>query len=137
MPVSIPNPRAQKRARIEIIPLIDIIFFLLATFVMVSMSMVKNEGISIRLPIAASGQAIDRSKSLVITVNQNGDYYLNKEKLYLEELINKLSVLKKKDPELKLLLNGDAKVYFESIIKVLDATRKIGLTQIAIQTTKQ
>jgi biopolymer transport protein ExbD len=52
----IPSPRGQKRARIEIIPLIDIMFFLLATFVMVSLSMVKNQGIPVRLPSAATGQ---------------------------------------------------------------------------------
>lgn len=51
----IPSPRSNKRARIEIIPLIDIIFFLLATFVMVSLSMVQNRGIPVTLPAAATG----------------------------------------------------------------------------------
>ncbi len=51
----IPSPRSKKRARIEIIPLIDIIFFLLATFVMVSLSMVKNKAIPVNLPPASTG----------------------------------------------------------------------------------
>ena len=50
----IPAPAGRKKARIEIIPLIDVVFFLLATFVMVSLSMVKNEGISVNLPTAAT-----------------------------------------------------------------------------------
>ncbi len=54
--MNIPSPRPQKRARIEIIPLIDVIFFLLATFMMVSLSMVKNKGISVNLPVAAASQ---------------------------------------------------------------------------------
>ena len=51
---SIPSPRSSRRARIEIIPLIDIIFFLLATFVMVSLSMVKNRAIPVNLPVAST-----------------------------------------------------------------------------------
>ena len=50
------SPFLKKRARIEIIPLIDIIFFLLATFVMVSLSMVKNHGINVALPTASTSQ---------------------------------------------------------------------------------
>ena len=56
----IPSPTVARRARIEIIPLIDIMFFLLATFVMVSLSMVKNQGIPIRLPVATTSAPQDR-----------------------------------------------------------------------------
>ena len=52
---TIPSPRSTRRARIEIIPLIDIIFFLLATFVMVSLSMIQNRGIPVQLPAATTG----------------------------------------------------------------------------------
>ncbi len=54
--MKIPSPRAARKARIEIIPLIDIIFFLLATFVMMSLSMIKNRGIPVNLPVASSGR---------------------------------------------------------------------------------
>lgn len=74
----IPSPRSNKRARIEIIPLIDIIFFLLATFVMVSLSMVKNRAIPVHLPVAASGSAQDRSEFAAITITANGDVFFNK-----------------------------------------------------------
>jgi biopolymer transport protein ExbD len=74
----IPSPRGQKRARIEIIPLIDIMFFLLATFVMVSLSMVKNQGIPVRLPSAATGQPQERKDAATITVSATGQLYLDK-----------------------------------------------------------
>jgi biopolymer transport protein ExbD len=57
--VDIPSPRAKRRARIEI-PLIDIMFFLLATFVMVSLSMIRNQGINVNLPVAATSAPQDR-----------------------------------------------------------------------------
>ena len=63
--IHIALPPARRKARIEIIPLIDVIFFLLATFVLVSMSMVKNQGVPIRLPVAATGMALDRSPELI------------------------------------------------------------------------
>jgi len=53
-------PSVRRRARIEIIPLIDIIFFLLATFVMVSTSMIKNLGITVQLPVASTSAPQDR-----------------------------------------------------------------------------
>lgn len=49
----LPLPNIRRRPRIEIIPLIDIIFFLLATFVMVSLSMVRNQGLNVNLPRAS------------------------------------------------------------------------------------
>jgi biopolymer transport protein ExbD len=58
--VDIPSPRAKRRAHIEIIPLIYIMFFLLATFVMVSLSMIRNQGINVNLPVAATSAPQDR-----------------------------------------------------------------------------
>jgi biopolymer transport protein ExbD len=57
--VDIPSPRAKRRARTEI-PLIDIMFFLLGTFVMVSLSMIRNQGINVNLPVAATSAPQDR-----------------------------------------------------------------------------
>ena len=58
----------RKKARIQIIPLIDIMFFLLATFVMVSTSMIKNKGISVNLPVAETGQKEARKNYASLSV---------------------------------------------------------------------
>ena len=77
----IPSPYAKRRARIEIIPLIDIVFFLLATFVMVSLSMVKNKGIDVNLPSATtSAQQVKNNQYTAITVTEKGEIYFNKDK---------------------------------------------------------
>ncbi len=67
----IPSSRPKKHARIEIVPLIDIMFFLLATFVMVSLSMVKNRGIAVVLPQAASGTPEDRKDHVSISARNH------------------------------------------------------------------
>ncbi len=127
---------AKRRARIEIIPLIDIIFFLLATFVMVSFSMIKNQGISVRLPSAATGTALERDPdvSATVTVKENGDLYLNKEKTGPAELLEKLRALKAGNPEQKVFVNGDELSYYGDVVAVLDKIRKAGIEKVSIQT---
>jgi hypothetical protein len=66
--MNVPSPRSGKKARIEIIPLIDIVFFLLATFVMVSMAMIKNQGVSVNLPVASTSAPQERKEYTAITV---------------------------------------------------------------------
>ena len=132
--MKIPLPQSRRKARIEIIPLIDVIFFLLATFLMISLSMIKNQGINVNLPTARTSASEDRSKSVTITVTESGDVYLDKEKVAFSVLPQELKELKGQDPNLKVFINGDAKAYFESAIKVLDEVRGAGITKVAIQT---
>src|ERR1700758_4200129 len=105
----IPTPRSHKRARIEIIPLIDIMFFLLATFVMVSLSMVKNQGIPVNLPAAKSSSAQSRENSLVITISAAGEIFLNKQVVTLEELKESLKAALSVNPDPKVFISGDTK----------------------------
>src|SRR5829696_6099398 len=83
-----------KRARIEIIPLIDIIFFLLATFVIVSLSMIKNQGIPVRLPTAATAAPQERKSAVTISVSETGQLFLDKEELTQPQLAERLRALK-------------------------------------------
>lgn len=122
----------RKRARIEIIPLIDIMFFLLATFVIVSMSMTKNKGISLNLPRAASGAAQERSEQeIVLSVSEEGETFWNKERLGGDEIRARLTEL---PPETPIFLRGDQHTHFHHIVTLLDLTRKSGVTKVAIET---
>jgi biopolymer transport protein ExbD len=132
--MNIPSPRAQKRARIEIIPLIDVIFFLLATFMIVSLSMVKNKGIPVNLPAAASSTAQDHANDTVITVSINGTLYFNKDEMKIEELPARLEKLKQEQPDPKVYVNGDEKAFFGAAVGVLDDLRQAGITKVAIDT---
>jgi len=130
----IPSPRSQKRARIEIIPLIDIMFFLLATFVMVSLSMVKNHGIPVRLPAASTSQAEERKDATTVSVSATGQLYLDKDEVTLDELATRLGALKTANAELRVFINGDEDARLGLAIEVLDATRKLGITKVAFET---
>jgi biopolymer transport protein ExbD len=132
----IASPRPKRRARIEIIPLIDIMFFLLATFLMVSLSMIRNQGISVNLPIASTSAAQDREEYASITVTEKGEYFWNKQPANLAAVIDHLRQLKQSQTDPKVFINGDAKAHFEDIVSVLDEARKIGITKVAIETQK-
>ena len=132
--MEIPSPRSNKRARIEVIPLIDIIFFLLATFVMVSMSMVKNNGITVNLPAASTSAAQERGEKVSITVTENGEIYWNKETETLAGLPLRLEQLKAATQDPRVFLNGDQDARFGEAVAVLDAVRAAGIVKIAIET---
>ncbi len=135
--IKIPAARPPRKARIEIIPLIDIVFFLLATFVMVSMSMVKNHGMQVRLPAASTGASQDRSGAAVISVSDQGEVYFNKELLKPENLQGRLLNFKSSHSDPKIFIQGDESAQFGKIVTVLDEARKAGIVKTAIQTTKK
>lgn len=131
----IPSPRSQRRARIEIIPLIDIVFFLLATFVMVSLSMVKNQGVPVELPKASTGsKQVSDSNYTAISVTSKGDIFFNKAKVSAGELKARLKELKARQSDPIILLNGDEKAYLGKAIFILDEARKLGIKKVALET---
>ena len=132
--MKIPPLSTRRKARIEIIPLIDVIFFLLATFVMVSLSMVKNQGIRVNLPSAATGASQEREAAVTITITKTGDIYLNQVKLALDLLAQRLKQLKIENPDVRVFINGDKEAYFGNAIQILDEVRFSGITKVAIQT---
>ncbi|MBK8178338.1 MAG: biopolymer transporter ExbD [Planctomycetes bacterium] len=132
---------ARKRARIEIIPLIDIIFFLLATFIMVSLSMTKNEGVQVHLPTASTaaklGDQQEMEKAVTLSVNEKGEVFYNKEKIAIGQLPMRLSTYKTQAKEPKVLINSDGAADFKNVVAVLDEVRRAGITRVGINTEKK
>ena len=130
----IPSPHSKRRARIEIIPLIDIIFFLLATFVMVSLSMVKNRGIHVNLPSASTGTPQEPGDFATISINAAGGLFFNKQAVTPAQLGDDLKQLLASDADPRVFINGDTKAEFGAAIAVLDQVRGLGITKVAIET---
>lgn len=131
----IPSPQSKRRARIEIIPLIDIVFFLLATFVMVSLSMVRSHGVHVNLPATNTGsQQVKDNQYTAISVTSSGDIYFNKEKISLSELAARIEGLKKSNRDPLIVLNGDIKAQYGTVVTVLDKIRKFGIKKVALET---
>lgn len=124
----------KKKARIEIIPLIDVIFFLLATFVLFTLSLNKSGGVSgINLPVAESGDPRDPA-GITISVTEAGTLAWNKDFISLAEFIDRLKAYKIAEPDGRILINGDEGALFNAALYVFDEARKTGFQKVFIET---
>lgn len=125
----------RKKARIEIIPLIDVIFFLLATFVLFTLSLNKSNGVAgINLPMSDSGENRDPAGTVTISVTEAGTIAWNKDYISLAEFIDRLRAYKAAEPEGRILINGDEGAFFNAALYVFDEARKTGFQKIFIET---
>jgi len=124
-----------KKARIEIIPLIDVIFFLLATFILFTLSLNKSGGVpGILQPTAESGTTRPSSNTVTISVTEAGTIAWNKDFVSLAEFIERLKAYKISEPDGKILINGDENALFNAALYVFDEARKAGFQKIFIET---
>jgi biopolymer transport protein ExbD len=127
------SPIPHKKARIEIIPLIDIMFFLLASFMMVSLSQVHMKGIKVLLPTGQSGETLSKRDYISVSVDSNGNPYFDKEEMTYEKLTSTLQRVHQENPEAKVFVRGDANSVHANIIHVLDILRSVGFYKIAFE----
>ena len=128
------GPGGVKKARIEIIPLIDVIFFLLATFVLFTLSLNKSNGISVKLPTAGTSEPRDPNGTVTISVTDEGSVAWNKDIITLDEFTQRLLQYKREQPEGRILINGDERAFFAQAIYVVDEARKAGFSRVFIET---
>jgi biopolymer transport protein ExbD len=128
------GPGGKKRARIEIIPLIDVIFFLLATFVLFTLSLNKSNGVSVQLPTAETSEGRDPNGTVTISVTDEGALAWNKDLITLDEFLQRLQQYKREEPEGRILINGDERAFFAQAIYVFDEARKAGFLKVYIET---
>ncbi|AHF90623.1 biopolymer transport protein [Opitutaceae bacterium TAV1] len=123
-----------KKARIEIIPLIDVIFFLLATFVLFTLSLNKSGGLNVALPMTETGEMRSADNAVTISITQEGTLAWDKEPVTLEEFIARLQAYKQVEPNPNVLINGDENALFTQARYVIDEVRKAGISRIKIET---
>jgi len=128
----LPTP-TKKKARIEIIPMIDTMFFLLVFFMIATLSMTLQHGMPVNLPEAES--ATDKVPEKVsITLTDKGNLYFNKDAISFSDLEPRLKNLLQMDGDVSVVINADEAVVHGRVIAVMDTVRKIGITNMAIAT---
>jgi biopolymer transport protein ExbD len=131
--MNVASPIPHKKARIEIIPLIDIMFFLLASFMMVSLSQVHMKGMKVNLPTGQSGETQSKRDYISLSVNKDGIYFFDKEEFAYEKLLPKLQQVFRENPDAKVFVRGDAETVHGNIIRLLDVLRAAGFYKIAFE----
>ena len=126
-----------KKARIEIIPLIDVIFFLLATFVLFTLSLNKSEGVQVNLPESVTGVPRDPDETVTISVTRSGTIaWWKEEPILLEDFISRVAELRIKNPDWRILINADQDAEFSRVVYVFDEVRKAGFRKVFVETTR-
>jgi biopolymer transport protein ExbD len=124
----------KKKARIEIIPLIDVIFFLLATFVLFTLSLKQIKSIPVQLPVATPIPAPPDDTMVTLQLSDLGTCYWNKEPIGIDEIGPKLEDYKNRNPNPRVLIAGDDRAKFGPVVMALDEVRKAGITQVSVET---
>lgn len=127
----ITSPLPQKKARLEIIPLIDIMFFLLASFMMVTLTMTKQHTIAVNLPAASATNTNLKPDNITLAVTATGQVMLEKKAVTLDELAVELKQRLSVNKDLPVYISGDATTPHGSMIAVLDYVRRCGVTKVA------
>ncbi|MBC8548413.1 MAG: biopolymer transporter ExbD [Candidatus Brocadiales bacterium] len=120
-----------KKARIEMIPLIDIIFLLLVFFIYTMLSMVVHRGFKVDLPQATTAE-IDRKDYISITVDKDNSILLDKAEILLENLSEEVKAKAVKGT--KIFINGDKEADLGVVINVLDTLRRDEIKEVYFET---
>ncbi len=128
--------RPQKRARIEIIPLIDCMFLLLVFFIYSMLSMTVHRGIQVNLPSAQTGQA-DKQNYISVSITEDERIFVNEREVSLTHLLDHLTGERNNDPDQPVFINADQAVRYQMIIDVLDSVRAAGLSRVSLATRRK
>ena len=125
--------RTTNKPKLMIIPMIDIIFFLLVFFMMSMLSMVVQKSVPINLPSSQTAK-VDIQKKVPITVTADGSIYVEQTKTTIDGMIKYLQIEQGKGTEMTVVLRGDKAVQYGRFVQVLDTLKKMNITKIAIAT---
>ena len=126
----------EKKPKIMIIPMIDIIFCLLVFFMMSMLTMVVQKSINLNLPQTASAQ-IDLQKTLPISVTSDGTIYVEHEKIPKDSFKKRMEIEKNRNPDISIVLRADEKSEHGDFVFVLDQLKSVGISKIGIATASK
>lgn len=125
--------RPIKRARIEIIPMIDVIFFLLVFFMVSSLAMTKINSMPVALPkTSSSPEAI--KQNIILTIKPDGSLFLNKTPVTLDNLGSTLAYEMHDNPQDVVVVNADRTANYGIVVQAMDKAREIGVRKFALAT---
>lgn len=133
--VQLRNLRTTNKPRLMIIPMIDIIFFLLVFFMMSMLSMVVQRSMPVDLPAASAG-AVDLQRKIPITVTADGKIYVEETATDLQGMMQRLQAEKAKGTDITVILRADKAAQYGAFVQVLDTLKTMDITKIAVATEK-
>jgi biopolymer transport protein ExbD len=133
--VKLSSPLGKRHSRIEIIPLIDVMFFLLASFMMVSLQMSKTQNKRVKLPPAFVARADFNAAMINIAVDREGGLWLEKKPVTMAALGLELTNRFRADTNLPVYVSADADATHGSLTPLYDLVRRVGVQKISFMVT--
>lgn len=125
--------RDNESPRLMIIPMIDIIFFLLVFFMMSMLSMVVQKSIPVTLPVTQSAK-LDVERKVPITVTADGHVYVEQEGMNMDVFVRRMQLEKARNEKVIIILRADKNASYGAVVTVLDTLKKVGLNNVSIAT---
>ncbi len=126
----------EERARIELIPMIDIMFFLLVVFIFISISLIKLNGVTLNLPKASPAAITQKPQVMNVSIRQDGTIYVDKVAVTMEGLqddLEKLQAQGLQDKE-QIIVSGDRDSKLQKLVDVMDLCNRLGFSKLSIRT---
>ena len=121
-----------RKPRIEIVPMIDIMLFLLVFFAMMTLKMIPTSGQLTKLPVSSTASAIPPPK-LLIEISSGGQYFVEGKTVTLSDIT---AIAKSRDPaKLVVTIAGGKDASLQDLMHVIDSVRGVGVTQIGLAAT--
>lgn len=124
-----------ERPRVEVIPMIDIMMFLLVFFVVISLNMIAGTGVEMILPGSKTTKEI-KSATVTVGVTKDNQIVIDGETISQDALTTKLTELKQDQP-ISVIIAGDKDVALQTLINVMDSVRGAGINSVGIAATAQ
>lgn len=126
------NFHTRKKVRIEMLPLIDIVFLLLVFFIYAMLSMAVHRGLSVLLPTSTSAK-IDKELIVSVTIKPDETIYVDKEQTSLNDLASLLKTKAETNRDIGILLFADRSLSYQKLFQVLDQIKAAGIHRISLQ----
>jgi biopolymer transport protein ExbD len=126
------NLQPAKKARIEMLPLIDIVFLLLVFFIYAMLSMAVHRGLPVTLPASSSAE-VDKDLTLSVTIKTNGTIFVDEEMVDLDDLAEILKEKTLLNKKLGILLFADRNLSYQKLFRVLDQIKLADVRRISLQ----
>lgn len=127
--------KLKKRTKIDIVPLIDVIFFLLVFFMLFTTFKTTPYGFDLKLP-KATAVVKTESVNIMVNISSNGEIYLKENAVTLEELKNHIKLKLTSDPGASVVIKADEKAPYKYLIQVMDAISQVGGTKFSLAAEK-
>lgn len=131
--MNIRSLRTTNKPKLMIIPMIDIIFFLLVFFMMSMLSMVVQKSMPVNLP-TATASSVDLQRKIPITITADGRIYVEQDSYDLNGMAKRLEAEKAKGGDLTIILRADQRAQYGEFVQVLDTLKNMQLNNIAVAT---